>query len=308
MRRAYKAGAAAAAPTATQATSAGFPTEGDTAKGIPATVPGPYWFHMATEAIVTVIEQAGLAPSDDAEQFRDAVLALLAERAHLTAGALFTGRTRGLTRDDGDDGLDFATTAFVKRAIDGIGLPDAVSLATPAEHLQAAPPGDEAATPAGVLGMLRALIPSGTRMVFYQAAAPAGWTKVTTVDDRVLRVVSGQGGATGGAWNISGLTVQGHELTVQQVPAHRHGSGTLAASAGGSHSHSYTSYNSSGNNEGIGAAGGAVNTQTGNSGSHNHAISGSTAEAGGGEAHSHDIQSDGSWRPSYINVIICSKD
>ena len=77
MRRAYKFGASNAAPSAAQATSAGFPTEGDVAQGIPATIPGPFVFYMLVEAIVTVIEQAGLQPGDDPNQFRDAVLALI---------------------------------------------------------------------------------------------------------------------------------------------------------------------------------------------------------------------------------------
>lgn len=47
------------------------------------------------------------------------------------------------------------------------------------------------------------LIPSGTKMVFYQASAPTGWTAVA-VNDKFLRVVTsgGTGGTTGG----SGLT------------------------------------------------------------------------------------------------------
>ena len=62
MRRRYKAHAAAAAPPASTATDAGFPSEGDVSSGVAATVIGPYVFYMLTEAIVTVIEQAGLDP------------------------------------------------------------------------------------------------------------------------------------------------------------------------------------------------------------------------------------------------------
>ena len=77
MRRAYKANASATPPTASQATSVGFPTEGDQVAGTDATIPGPWVFHMLTEAIVTVIEHAGLTPGDDPDQFRDAVISLL---------------------------------------------------------------------------------------------------------------------------------------------------------------------------------------------------------------------------------------
>ena len=77
MRRRYKANASPTAPLATQATSAGFPTEGDVTAGVDATVPGPYVFHMLVEAIVTVIEQAGETPDDDPNQFRDALVSLI---------------------------------------------------------------------------------------------------------------------------------------------------------------------------------------------------------------------------------------
>lgn len=41
-------------------------------------------------------------------------------------------------------------------------------------------------------------IPSGTVMLFYQNAAPAGWTIVGTQNNKALRVVSSAGGVAGG--------------------------------------------------------------------------------------------------------------
>ena len=51
------------------------------------------------------------------------------------------------------------------------------------------------------------VIPSGTVMLFYQAAAPTGWTGVS-VDDKFLRVVNpgGAGGTTGGAGGLTPST------------------------------------------------------------------------------------------------------
>lgn len=46
------------------------------------------------------------------------------------------------------------------------------------------------------------VIPSGTRMVFAQTAAPTGWTKDTNNDNAALRVVSGTAG-TGGSVNFT---------------------------------------------------------------------------------------------------------
>ena len=81
-------------------------------------------------------------------------------------------------------------------------------------------------------------------ILFYQESAPTGWTKVTTQDNKALRVVSGTGGGTGGSTNftsvftsrtpsgsvsggnvsisISGST-SNHSLTVGQLPRHVHG-------------------------------------------------------------------------------------
>lgn len=73
-------------------------------------------------------------------------------------------------------------------------------------------------------------IGSGTTMAFFQAAAPTGWTQVTTHNDKALRIVSGVGGGSGGsvaystvfsARTLSG-TVGGTALTEAQMPSHVH--------------------------------------------------------------------------------------
>ena len=60
------------------------------------------------------------------------------------------------------------------------------------------------------------LIPVGTKMVFYQAAAPTGWTLVTGIADKFLRIVSGGGGSTGGTMAAS------TDLTHSHTMAHTH--------------------------------------------------------------------------------------
>jgi hypothetical protein len=84
-------------------------------------------------------------------------------------------------------------------------------------------------------GNIYALIPQGTKMIFYQATAPAGWTLITSVNDKFLRIVSGGGGSTGGTVAAStslahSHTVAGHTHT---GPSHTH-----SISSDGSHSHS----------------------------------------------------------------------
>lgn len=72
------------------------------------------------------------------------------------------------------------------------------------------------------------LIPSGTKMLFYQASPPTGWTAVA-VNDKFLRVVAaaGTGGTTGGTGLAPSSTVTlAHTHTVgshtHSTPAHQH--------------------------------------------------------------------------------------
>jgi hypothetical protein len=51
-------------------------------------------------------------------------------------------------------------------------------------------------------------VPGGSVMCFWQSAAPAGWTQVTTQNDKALRVVSGTGGVAGGANAFSTVMAQ----------------------------------------------------------------------------------------------------
>ena len=72
------------------------------------------------------------------------------------------------------------------------------------------------------------VIPSGSRVLFFQAAAPTGWTQYTSsINDRALRVVSGVGGGIGGSIDFGILfngsyNVGGTALSVGQLPAHSH--------------------------------------------------------------------------------------
>lgn len=67
------------------------------------------------------------------------------------------------------------------------------------------------------------VIPSGTKMLFCQAAAPAGWVQDTTHNDKALRVVSGVGGGSGGSNSFSTVMAQtvvgNHTLTLGETPA-----------------------------------------------------------------------------------------
>lgn len=123
MQRKYKANAASDAPLASDLASDGYPSEGNAQTG--ATIPGPYWHHLVTEAIVQMIEEAGLDPNDDAAQFKDAIVAYVA-----------------------------AQIADINIPVP----PTGVTLASVNEHTQNNPPGNEAATPRGVKAMIDRLI------------------------------------------------------------------------------------------------------------------------------------------------------
>lgn len=142
-------------------------------------------------------------------------------------------------------------------------------------------------------------IPTGTNMLFYQAAAPTGWTQVTTVNDRVLRVVSGTGAATGGttafSTYFSGSSAVGSTtLTEAQMPSHTH------------------SVNDPGHNHGVreysgltGGSPGIVSSVGGSAGSGTtSAFTGISINAtGGSTGHAHTIPS-----LQYADVIICTKN
>lgn len=174
-------------------------------------------------------------------------------------------------------------------------------------------------------------IEAGTKMVFFQASAPTGWTQDASVNDRVLRVVSGTGGGTGGSWTISGLTVAGHSLTIAQLPSHDHGGNT---GAGGSHSHT-ASTGSAGahthtarltDGDGGGFTNEADSGQSGltvsnraivnSAGAHTHSVTvnsvsnhtHSIPSQGSGSSHNHGISHNGAWRPNHIDVIVATKD
>jgi hypothetical protein len=71
---------------------------------------------------------------------------------------------------------------------------------------------------------------TSTKAIFFQAAAPTGWTKDTTHNGKVLRIVNGvSGGSAGGTTDISGTITMAHtshsiqsELDHTHAPASSH--------------------------------------------------------------------------------------
>jgi hypothetical protein len=148
------------------------------------------------------------------------------------------------------------------------------------------------------------LIPSGTVMLFGQTNAPTGWTKLTTHNDKALRVVSGaasSGGATtfSAAFNSS-FTSDGTTLTENQIPSHRHGmfdqydTQPSARELGDFPSYSAAwGSNSGGNTE--------YSMNTNLTQDANFGVSGAI---GGSEAHTHTMN----FNLAYVDVILASKN
>lgn len=148
--------------------------------------------------------------------------------------------------------------------------------------------------------MLENTVATGSRMLFLQAAAPPGWTQDNRVNDRVIRLVDsgGQGGSVGGDWSISGLNIEGHSLSLDEMPAHDHG--------GGNHKHEYLAH-------GFGnTAGSSYSNRTRlypQAPASNTTYSGNIIQQqGAGNPHRHGASSDGTWRPAYVDAIACIKN
>ena len=135
--------------------------------------------------------------------------------------------------------------------------------------------------------------PAGTVVLFYQAAAPTGWTQVTSLNDYDLRLVSGTGGGTGGTTAYSTV------FTNQTVSVSgTTGSTTLSTAQMPSHTHSVP-------RGGLDFAnyGGGESPSTGSAAQ-------TTGAEGGGGSHNHSFSGSGSvtLNVRYANIIICSKN
>jgi hypothetical protein len=129
---------------------------------------------------------------------------------------------------------------------------------------------------------------AGTAMMFVQTAAPTGWTKSTTHDNKALRVVSGAAS--------SGGSVAFTTAFASQTPAGTVGSTTLTTTQIPSHTHTYDKSSGSGpGGDGSSTPTGFTSTAsgaTGGGGSHNHTFTGTAINLA--------VQ--------YVDVIIATKD
>ena len=152
--------------------------------------------------------------------------------------------------------------------------------------------------------------PAGTKMLFQQSAAPTGWTKSTSHDNKALRIVSGNASSGGStaftsvfasrtpsgtfSGSLSGGSVSPTTLTTSQMPSHNHGvqlsnDDEESANKGfnDDRGNRFVQYKNTSN--------------TGGSGSHTHSIAGGSVSGSVSmDAMDFDVQ--------YVDVIIATKN
>ena len=176
------------------------------------------------------------------------------------------------------DSADPDVTPFIVNNAGNVGI----GTATPVSALEIASP--------GVFTGAWAYLPTGTVMLFAQTAAPTGWTKSTTHDNKALRVVSGSASSGGSVAFTTAFasqavagTVGDTTLTIAQIPSHTH------TYPNGSTTASYK--------------------VDGNTGPNGYFVSGSTDATGGGGSHTHTFTGTAiNLAVSYVDVIIATKD
>lgn len=223
---------------------------------------------------------------------------VVSARANLGLGS-FATKSSALSTDITDFGTAASAAAPVqsvagKSGVVTIGATDLTATGTPtsSKYLRGDNSWQEIIIPIA--------FPSGTLMLFQQTAAPTGWTKQTTHDNKALRVVSGTAGS-GGTTNFTSVFTNQTVSTSISVSGTT-GATTLSTAQMPSHTHSYTGYTGTQDGRAYDAGApnfGALNTgSTGGNGSHTHSFSGS----GSGTSSAVTLN------VAYVDLIIASKD
>lgn len=153
-------------------------------------------------------------------------------------------------------------------------------------------------------------IPAGTAMLFAQTAAPTGWTKSTTHDNKALRVVSGaasSGGSVAFTTAFASQSVTGtndpYTLQIADIPSHTH----TATVTDPGHFHTFTNTVAGGGV--IIAAGTSYSNPSGNTGTSTTGITVANSSTGGGGGHTHTFTGTAiNLAVQYVDVIIATKD
>lgn len=231
-------------------------------------------------------------PTTDAASLRDSVLALkqgyeilTGQRGDGTKAAVTAGNapSSGLAAPSGFKSGNLATFGAYSTALQdsGVAISADGTFGSNSDTLSPTQKASKTYTDAAVAAAVAAAaFPSGTLMLFQQTAAPTGWTKQTTHNDKALRVVSGTA-ASGGTNSFSTVMAQtsvgATALSISQIPAHTHSVGLDPSGTFGS---------------GTAAGGSSATAST------------STGSQGSGATHTHTI----TMAIQYVDIIIASKN
>jgi hypothetical protein len=158
-----------------------------------------------------------------------------------------------------------------------------------------------------VANIKHAAFPAGTRILFQQTAAPTGWTKDTSHNNKAIRLVSGTVGSGGsasftsafGSRSLSG-TVGNTTLSASQIPAHEHF--TVAAATPSSGALSASNQVAEGGATGNNSAYVLLGTATA-------ATIGKSSSVGGGGSHTHSLSMNAlDMAVQYVDFVIAEKD
>ena len=142
-----------------------------------------------------------------------------------------------------------------------------------------------------------ALVPAGTVALFYQAAAPVGWTVSDADNNKAIRIVSGASGLGGAAGGATAFTSVFSSRTITQANLPNYtlpDTITLSGSQSGGLARNLSSTNFTSPGGGAVVCEGIAFSET------TLSITGSVTSGGSGTAMDFDVQ--------YISVIKCAKD
>lgn len=165
-------------------------------------------------------------------------------------------------------------------------------------------------------------MPSSGMIVMFNISCPAGWTRVTALDDKMIRGAAAYGGSGGSDTHVHSTTAHTHSVGTAHTHAgvaHVHGIAAHQHDFWDVHAHSGTHLHGGitvqgGNTYESGIAGGAshpdatatsgtnsADTASGTTGTGASGGAGTTTSVGGNTA-------VGSTLPAYLAVVFCKKD
>lgn len=143
--------------------------------------------------------------------------------------------------------------------------------------------------------------PAGTRLLFHQPSAPAGWTIDTTYNNYAVRIVSSGGGDSGGSQTFTSTFSTSRSASITKTSSGSVASHTLTTSQLASHSHSYTAVEV------------FDTSQDGSNDNECRGLASTTGTAGGSTGHTHSLtdptysMNGMNFDVQYIDVVVCVK-